>query len=122
MAAESDLTALQLQTRATTRALGAIHACEASLRRGTYRSLYSDAETWVFARELEGADSVVVVAMRNPSGSPSVPLPGIAAGQYVDLLSGHQSSLQPELTIFGAEPFSVALYVPTGSACANLAP
>ena len=122
MPAEADLSALQLQTRATTRALGAIHACEASLRRGTYRSLYSDAETWVFARELEGADSVVVVAMRNPSGSPSVPLPGIAAGQYVDLLSGHQSSLQPELTIFGAEPFSVALYVPTGSACANLAP
>jgi glycosidase len=122
MPAEAELSALQIQTRTATRALGAIHACSPALRRGSYRTLYSDQETWAFTRELADADPVVVVATRNPSGTTMMALPGIAGGSYVDLLSGHQASLHPELTNFGAAPFSVALYVPTGSACASLAP
>jgi glycosidase len=120
--AEADLSALQRQTRGTARALGAAHTCAAALRRGTYRSLYSDPETWAFVRELVGADPVVVVATRNPSGSTAMTLPGVPTGSYVDLLSGRSASLQPELTNLGAAPFSVALYVPTGSPCASLAP
>jgi glycosidase len=122
MPPEAALSSLQTQTRTTARALGAVHTCAAALRRGTYRSLYSDAETWAFVRELVGADPVVVVATRNHSGSTAMSFPGIPSGSYVDLLSGRKASLQPELTILGAAPFSVALYVPTGSACASLAP
>jgi glycosidase len=122
MPAEADLSSLQKQTRATVQALGAIHGCALAVRRGTYRSLYSDEETWAFVRELEGAAPLIVVASRNPSGSTTMTLPGLPGGSYVDLLSGRQASLQPELTIRGAAPFSVALYVPTGSTCASLAP
>jgi glycosidase len=123
MPAESQLTSLEISTRATARALGAAHTCELALRRGTYRLLYADQETWAFARELTGsAEPVIVVATRNPSGTTTIPMPGIPAGAFVDLLSGHQASLQPELTNPAVAPFSVALYVPAGGSCAHLAP
>jgi glycosidase len=122
MPADSQLSAFQTETRQTVRAVGAAHTCAVALRRGTYRLLYADAETLAFAREAEGADPVIVVATRQPGTSPAMPLPGIPSGNYVDLLSGHQASLGPELTKLDAAPFSVALYVPTASDCAHLAP
>jgi glycosidase len=122
MPSEGDLGALQKQTRAYARALGAARACSLALRRGSYRTLYADAETLAFAREADGGDVAVVIAARQPNGALAAPLPGIAAGSYVDVLSGRVASLDPALTNLSLTPFSVALLVPTGSSCAGLAP
>jgi glycosidase len=119
MPAESALTALQKGTRDTVRALGAARACSAALRRGTYRALDVGAEHLAFARENQGeGDAVVVVLQRATTGDLTVPLPGISAGTWVDVVSGVSQSLRPELTTLPAAPFSVALYVPASSPCA----
>jgi glycosidase len=118
MPAESELGALQTQTRDRVKALGRARACLASLRRGSYRALHVDAERLVFARELPGADTAIVDLQRSPAGELVAPLPGIEAGTWVDVLSGACQSLRPELTTLPAAPLSMALYVPASSACA----
>jgi glycosidase len=117
---DAALNPMQVTTRETLRRLGAARACSGALRRGTYRTLDAGAEDLVFAREAPGVETVVAVAMRAPSAPLSVPLPGIAAGDYVDLVSGNHASLSPGLTTLPPAPFSVALYVPAGSPCASL--
>jgi glycosidase len=119
MPAEADLGPLQTQTRDRVKALGRARACLGSLRRGTYRTLAVDAERLVFARELPGADTAIVVLQRSPAADLSAPLPGIDAGTWVDVLSGGSQSLRPELTTLPAAPLSMALYVPASSVCAH---
>jgi glycosidase len=119
MPAESELGALQMQTRDVVRSLGRARACEPALRRGTYRTLYVDAERLVYARELPGAETAIVALQRSPVGDVSVPLPGITGGTWVDVLSGAIQSLRPELTNLAAAPLSMALYVPATSSCAS---
>ncbi len=119
---ESALSSLQLQTRAAVRALGAARTCLASLRRGSYRLLHADAEQLVFARELAGEDTAVVVASRSPNQIAAVPLPGIAPGMYTDVLSGHSLTITPPLTKIDGAPFSLTVYVPASSACAGTPP
>ena len=58
------------------------------------------------------------------SGTPrtiSAPLPGIAAGTWVDALSGQAQSLSPELTNVAGAPLSLQLLFPEGSSCATSA-
>jgi glycosidase len=119
MPAESDLGALQTQTRDVVQALGRARACEPALRRGTYRTLYVDAERLVYAREVAGAETVIVALQRSPAGDLSAPMPGVSAGTWVDVLSGRVQSLRPELTTLAAAPLSMALYVPASSPCAS---
>jgi glycosidase len=122
--ADADLSELQVQTKAFVEKLGAARACSGALRDGSYRTLLADDEHLVFAREAAGVEPVIAVYMRNvDSKTPlHLSLPGISAGEYVDLLSGRHASLRPELTILPAEPFFAALYVPAHGECARIAP
>jgi glycosidase len=121
MPADADLNAEQIATRASTEALAKVRACSAALRRGTYRLLFANDESLAFARELAGADTAVVLLFRNTS-SIATPLPGIAAGEWVDALGGGVQSLSPELTNAAGAPLSLQLLFPKGSACATSAP
>ncbi len=118
MPADSALNSAQLATRAATQALGRTRACSAALRRGTYRLLFANNESLAFARELAGADTAVAVLFRNTS-TVSAPFPGIAAGTWVDALSGQTQSLSPELTNVAGAPLSLQLLFPEGSSCAT---
>jgi glycosidase len=119
MPGDDALSDAQKQLRDTVGALGKARACSEALRRGTYRLLAADAENLVFARELPGADPVIVALARTPVTELAVPLPGVPAGTYIDLLSGAQTSLSPELTNLGRAPFSLRVLVPAASACAH---
>jgi len=121
MPSDADLSSLQKQTRAWVQALGAVRACAASLRRGTYRTLYADAETLVYTREAADSDAAVVVAARQPTSAFTQPLAGIAAGNYVDLLSGRMTPLSPESTSLALAPLSLAVYLPATSPCVGIA-
>jgi glycosidase len=116
MPAESELNSAQVSTRASLEALSKIRACSPSLRRGTYRLLFSDAEHLAFARELPGADTAVVALFRNAAGL-SAPLPGIAEGPWVDALSGGEASLAPGLSSIAGTPLSLQVLFPKGSSC-----
>jgi glycosidase len=121
MPADSDLSSLQLETRAFVQRLGAARSCSGALRAGSYRTLLADGEHLIFAREAQGVEPVVAVFMRNAEASQPLraSLPGISPGDYVDLLSGQEASLRPELTNLKGAPFFAALYVPKGSECAK---
>ena len=122
MPADGELTALQTQTRALVETLGRARACSFSLRRGTYRTLYVDPERLVYAREAPGEDTAIVDLQRATTAPLSAPLPGIAAGSWVDVLTGTTRSLSPELTTLPSAPSSAALYVPASSPCAGVQP
>jgi glycosidase len=115
---DAALNASQLATRQKTQLLGQVRACSLALRRGSYRLLYAGNEVLAYARELPGADTAVVVLFRNTS-SLSAALPGIAAGPWVDVLSGDVQSLSPELTTVAGAPLSQRLFFPQGSSCAT---
>lgn len=116
--AETALTEAQRTLRDSVRRMARLRACSEPLRRGTYRTLLAADEALVFAREVPGANGVIVTLMRTPSAEISAPLPGISAGDYIDVLTGEKASLRPELTNLGRAPFSVRILVPAGSACA----
>ncbi len=120
MPGDSALNAAQLATRTSVTALSKARACSASLRRGTYRLLFADTEHLAFARELDGADTAVVLLFRHAT-TLSASFPGIAAGAWVDALSGRAASLSPELTNAVGAPLSLQLLFPEGSACATSA-
>ncbi len=131
MPAEAALTPAQRATRETVRALGRARACSPALRRGTYRTLFTDAEHLVFARELpasagegggQAAAETVVVVLTRAGGAPlSIPLDGVPAGDYVDAVTGRTTSLRAELTILQSAPLSLQLLFPKGSDCVNSA-
>jgi glycosidase len=114
----SALGALQTATRDLVHTLAKAHACSDALRRGTYRTLYVDAEHLVYAREAPGGQVAFVDVQRATTAPLSARLPGIPAGSWVDVLSGRTLSLSSELTMLSSEPFSVSLYVPAHSPCA----
>jgi glycosidase len=120
---DADLTPAQRRVRDLVRTLGLARACSPALRRGTYRTLFADAEHLVFARELAGADPAIVVVTRSdsaPAGAPfATAMPQIPAQDYVDSLSGSVASLRPELTNLTTGPLSLQLFFPKGSACAR---
>ena len=118
MPADADLSPPQQQTRDLVRALGKARACSEALRRGSYRTLFVDAERLAYAREAQDGDAAVVVVQRSPSAPLAAPFPGVTAGTWVDVLSGRKVSLSPELTTLPPAPFSTALYVPASSPCA----
>jgi glycosidase len=120
MPSDAELSPLQLVTRGVVQRLGAARSCSGALREGTYRTLHAGTEDLVFAREAPGVETVVAVALRDPTAALSVPLPGITGGDYVDLVTGRHAPLDPGLTKLTAAPFSVALFVPSGSPCAKL--
>ncbi len=116
MPAEADLTAAQRALRDATGRLGRLRGCSDAVRHGTYRPLVVTDEALAFVRET-GTDRVVVVLVRAPTAEVSAPLPGIPAGEYVDVLSGEKTSLTPELTNLGRAPFSTRVLVPSASSC-----
>jgi glycosidase len=115
--AEADLNDMQRALRGGVRLLGRLRACSDALRRGAYRTLAATDEALVYAREIDGAPPVVVALTRLPDADLSVPLTGISAGPWVDVLTGRSTSLSPELTNLGRAPFSVRVLVPAASAC-----
>ena len=120
MPADSALTANQTATRDYVSKLARARACSEALRRGSYRTLYADTENLVYARAADGGDTVIVSISRAPlHATLGIPLPGISAGSYVDMLDGSTASLTPELTNLATAPFSAHLYVPAASACAK---
>jgi glycosidase len=112
--ADDALAPTQTQLRDRVRAMGKARGCLPALRRGTYRTLASDAEHLVFARELDGESTVVVVLTRT-AGPFVASLPGIATGIWVDALSGHELPLAATTT-FSEPSLSVRYYV-QGPAC-----
>lgn len=121
---DSELTANQIATRSYTQKLARARSCSEALRRGTYRTLYADTENLVFARTVSDpggdGDTAIVSFSRAPLHTTlSIPLPGISAGSYVDMIDGSTASLTPELTNLATAPFSAHLYVPATSACAK---
>jgi glycosidase len=121
--ADAELSALQIETRSFVEKLGAARKCSGALRAGSYRTLFADDEHLVFARVADGVEPVIAVYMRRPGEGQAfeLPLPGIAAGDYVDMLSGRHASLRPELTNLPSETFFAALYVPADGPCADVA-
>ena len=117
MPAEGELSALETRTRALARALGQTRACSEALRRGTYRTLFVDAEHLIYARETSGGESAIVSLQRSTTVAIAAPLPGVAPGTWVDALSGEQLTISPALTSLPVAPFSVALYMPVSSPC-----
>ncbi|MGZ3422470.1 MAG: alpha-amylase family glycosyl hydrolase [Polyangiales bacterium] len=97
------------------RAMGRLRACLPALRRGTYRTLASDAEHLLFARELDGEATVVVVLTRT-GGTFAAPLPGISSGSWVDALVGTERSFTATTT-FDESSLSVRYYVQGGYPC-----
>jgi glycosidase len=119
MPADGELSAAQTALRAKVAGYGRARGCVEALRRGTYRSIFADAEHLVFAREIAAtattpASAALVVAAREPLAALAIALPGIEAGTWVDVVSGAEASLRPELTKFDVAPFSVRVYVPQG--------
>jgi len=121
MPAEEALSPEQIAVRSLVFDLGRARACVGALRRGSYRLLYGDDERLVFARESAG-DRAVVVLSRQSSAPLAVAVPAFPAGDYVDVLSGAKASLSPALTNFTVAPFSVQIFVPSGSPCALRGP
>ena len=119
MPADDALSSLQKGTRDFTRALGKARRCSRSLRRGGYRTLAADGEHLVFARELEGEASALIVVTRNDDSAFEAPLPSLAAGLWVDVLSNTPLDLDPKLTRFPAGAMTFRLYFPAASACAT---
>lgn len=113
---EASLTPEQRLLRDRVRAFGRARSCLAPLRRGTYRALASDVERMIFARELDG-QTVIVVATRENKARLETPLPDIAAGEWVDVLSGEKRTFDPVRTTFEEPAASVRYYVRAGSAC-----
>jgi glycosidase len=119
MPPDSALSPLQTQTRSFVETLAKARICSEPLRRGTYRTLHVDPERLIYARETPDGQAAIVDLERNVTAPFSGSLPGISAGNWVDVLSGRVKSLSPELTMLPAAPFSVSLYVPTSSACSQ---
>ncbi len=121
MPAEAELSSGQRALRDAVRRVGQLRGCSEAIRRGTYRVLVATDEALVFARETDapGAQPVVVSLLRSPAADVSAPLPGIAEGEWVDVVSGQKASLRPELTNLGRAPFSTRVLVPSASACAS---
>ncbi|MDB4994194.1 MAG: Neopullulanase, partial [Myxococcaceae bacterium] len=123
MPGDAELMPEQKALRTKVAAYGKARGCIEALRRGTYRSLFTDAEHLVFAREIASApsspaSSAIVVVARQPFAPLEAPFPGIEGGTWVDVLDGSEASLSPELTKLDVAPFSVRVYVPRGSSCA----
>lgn len=120
MPSEDSLTDNQKATRAFVQKLASARACSTALRRGTYRSVYSDSENLVWLRQADDGSWALVTVSRAPTAPTlAIPLPGVPAGNVVDLLDGSAASLSPELTNLAVAPFSVHLYVPSADACAK---
>ncbi|GAC1540461.1 MAG: hypothetical protein NVS3B10_05150 [Polyangiales bacterium] len=116
MPAESSLLPAQRALREVVRRLGRARGCSVALRRGAYRSLGSDADHLVYAREADGETALVAIA-RDGDAAFDTPLPGIAAGTWVDALSGATLEVTPARTRFEGKPLTFQLYFPGGSAC-----
>jgi hypothetical protein len=122
MPSDAELSGDQLATRAFVQRVGAARACAGALRAGGYRTLLADAEHLVFAREANGVEPVIVVTMRKPNSDGfTTALPGVIAGEYVDIVSGTHASLDPASTKLPSVPYSTAFFVPAGSTCSALA-
>jgi glycosidase len=113
---EGTLLPEQRVLRDRVRAFGRARGCLEPLRRGTYRALASDPERIVFAREHNG-QTVIVVATRDGSGRLESPLPGIAAGEWVDVLSHEKRTFDPARSTFDEPSGSARYYVRANSAC-----
>jgi glycosidase len=116
MPADSDLAALQIETRAWVETLGKTRACSDALRRGTYRTIAVDPDHLVFARE-SATETALIVAQRDTSAATTTPVPGIADGTWVDALGGAPITVASGSVTLPSSPVSVAIYFPAGSAC-----
>jgi glycosidase len=121
MPSDAELSSAQIDLRAAVGRLGAARKCSEALRRGDYHALYVDDDHLVF-RRTSGTDTAIVALTRTPADKAfAVTLPGITKGTYADIFAGGTATLDPELTNLDRAPFSVHIYVPSGSACSPVA-
>ena len=114
---ESVLTAEMKATRQFVARLGALRACSAALRRGTYRTLSAQGEQLAFVRREDSGEEAVVVVQRGGALGFDAPLPGIAAGTWVDALTGSALLVDPARTRVAAAPWSIAVLLREGDPC-----
>ncbi len=117
MPSEGELKPPQRDLRSLVRSLGKARGCLGALRRGTLRTLAVDAERLVLAREGGKGDPVIVVATRSSSARLEAPLPGVAKGEWIDVLSGAARTFDPTRSAFEEPSNTIRWYVPRGSAC-----
>jgi glycosidase len=115
MPSDDTLAPAQKALRDRVRAMGKARACLPALRRGTYRTLAADAEHLVFARELEGESTVLVVLTRKAVNLDAT-LAGIPVGEWTDAISGESQAIAPTAH-FDGRALSVRYLVPKGNAC-----
>lgn len=119
MPAESALLPAQIETRELARKIGRTRACAKALRRGSLRTLVADAESFVFARELPGADSVIVALTRRPKLPVDVPLPPGAPRALVDVTTGERVDATSGTVRVAADAFGAHVYVAAEGGCAG---
>ncbi len=117
MPPESALTADMRATRDFVSKLGRLRACSDALRRGTYRTLVAGGEQLAFARETEGGKAAIVVVFRNGAAAMDAPFPQIAAGSWVDALTGDVSIIDPARAVLQAKAWSMRVLLPAGDKC-----
>jgi glycosidase len=117
MPADAALSPDQVATRDFVAKVGKLRACDDALRRGTYRSLVTDAEVLAFAREdADGNDQAIVVVARNVLAPVTLPMQGLPGGAWTDALgSGLGFDASSPTVVMPAH--SVAVFVPAASAC-----
>jgi glycosidase len=117
MPAESELVDGQRELRAFVSKLSKARGCSAPLRRGTYTSLYSDAERLVFSRELPEAKRAIVILTRKPLGPLDLAVAKIPPGTYRDLLTNESVTFDTKGTV-DLGPYTVRLLANTPDDCA----
>ncbi|MCA9713994.1 MAG: hypothetical protein KC468_04780, partial [Myxococcales bacterium] len=118
------LDAARLELLASVRRLGRLRRCSPALRRGARRPVLVEEDVYAFLRDATGEGggaALVVVSRADAPTQVSLPAGALAAGVYVDVVSGEPL----DLSVGGAPPpwelpaLGVAVLVPAGDPCAS---
>lgn len=115
MPGEAALSEEQRKTRELARRIGQARACSRPLRRGGLRTILSDDERLVFAREIEG-EAAIVALTRRPKTTTTIDVPP-SLGPLVDVMTGQEASGSLAIS---SDPFSAHVWVTTASGCGPL--
>ncbi len=119
MPAAASLLASQVETRDFVRRLGRFRACSEALRRGTMRTVLAEPERVVFAREIPGDPTglVMVALARRPSLPIDVPLPTGAPAALVDVVTGQAFDAGGGALSISPDAFGVHVFAASDGPC-----